>query len=52
MYINIKNTEYIHLNYKDIINTQEGTQLKKVNNVIYLCSEITSTEMDVSLRIG
>ena len=47
LHINSKKTEYIPFDCKYTINTLEGTPLKKVNNFIYLGSEIKRYEREM-----
>ena len=52
LYVNAKKTEYVCYNQTGEIKDLKGTTLKEVEHFTYLGSNISSTEMDVMIRIA
>ena len=52
LHVNATKTEYICYNQNGLIATLNKTPLKKVDNFVYLGSNITATEKDVLIRIS
>ena len=52
LYINVKKTEYVSINQSGKIQALNGSDIKEVQDFVYLGSHIQSTEKDIDIRIA